>query len=109
MAGRGTSGAEDSFDTDVTAIEKLCTHAMAQIRAVPDPDRAFECATRLVSLGQDIAERGAGERAVAAARIKDARKQTLEALGDMYSMSKQRFGKLVEKGKKLRENPAGED
>lgn len=93
---------ETAVDTAVAALMQAYAGVVAALRAMRDPERHFARATELGDRLRDLVSDSTDERAAAAARILDAESLSLTALGERISMSKQRAGQLVEKGRKSR-------
>lgn len=82
-------------ETAVTAVDAAITDAVDAIQRTDDPDLAYRAATRLVELLR-AAEKIAGPlRARAAARIQEAGRLSIAALGRRLGMSKARADQLL--------------
>ena len=77
------------------------------MREMKDPNRYFARATELGEVLRDLVSKSTDERALAAERIFEAESLSLTALGERYSMSRQRYEQLVKKGRKIREADDG--
>lgn len=96
---------EHALAAAMAAVKEDYEEAAMQIRAISDPQRAFERATELVSMLREITGHAADERAFAAERIKERERLSLAQLGERIGMSKQRAGKLLERAEKARQQP----
>ena len=99
MAGRDD---ETDVDAAVAALLQAYADTVTALRKMRDPGRHFTRATELGDTLRKLVSDSTDERAAAAARILEAESLSLTALGARISMSKQRAGKLVEKGRKTR-------
>lgn len=95
---------EDEYRAALTAFRELWEKLVAAERAA-DPQVHFDRASEVGELLAKYVSENAGERGAAAIRIRDTESLTLTALSERISMSKQRAGKLVERGQK----PQGSD
>jgi hypothetical protein len=95
-------GDEDNLDTAIAALLRAYAGVVTALHSLSDPARQFARATELGDVLRKLVSESTDERAIAAARIVEAESLSLTALGERISMSKQRAGKLVEKGRKAR-------
>jgi hypothetical protein len=103
LLGMADSDDEAQTDAAVAALLQAYADVVAALRAMRDPGRHFARATELGDTLRKLVSDSTDERAAAATRILDAESLSLTALGERISMSKQRAGQLVEKGRKVRE------
>jgi hypothetical protein len=103
LLGMADSDDEARTDAAVAALLQAYADVVAALRAMRDPARHFARATELGDTLRKLVSDSTDERAAAATRILDAESLSLTALGERISMSKQRAGQLVEKGRKVRE------
>ena len=93
---------EDDYPAALAAFREAWGRLLAAIRATREPQAHFDRASEAGEVLSKLVAEDAGERGTAAARILDAESLSLTGLGQRISMSKQRAGKLVEKGRKSR-------
>lgn len=95
------------MDAAVAALLAAYADVVAAMRAMEDPDSYFTRATELGETLRTLVSKSTDERALAAERILEAQSLSLTALGQRYSMSRQRADQLVKKGRKIREGDDG--
>lgn len=98
----GDGSNEDNLEAAVAALLRAYAEVVTALHRLRDPGRQFARATELGDVLRKLVSESTDERAIAAARIAEAESLSLTALGERISMSKQRAGKLVEKGRKVR-------
>lgn len=95
------------MDAAIAALLAAYADVVTAIRAMHDPDRYFTRATELGDTLRMLVSKSTDERALAAECILEAESLSLTALGQRYSMSRQRADQLVKKGRKIREADDG--
>lgn len=98
---------QSPLDAAVAALLRAWADAVTALREIEDPDEQFKRAGELGDTLRGLVSKSTDERALAAARILEAESLSLTALGQRYSMSKQRADQLVKKGRKVREASDG--
>ena len=98
---------EQAFAAALAALKEAYDDAVTYLRAIPDPQRAFEAASELADMLREKAERASDERAFGAERIKERERLTLTALAERISVSKQRAGQIIQRADKARRKPEG--
>jgi hypothetical protein len=93
---------EGDYPAALAAFRAAWDRLLTAVRATRDPQAHFDRASETGELLSKLVAEDATERGTAAARILDAESLSLTGLGQRISMSKQRAGKLVEKGRKSR-------
>lgn len=92
-----------SFEAAIKSLEEAHERAASVIRALPEPQQAFEYSTGLADKLRLLAEASADLRAETAVRIAEHEKLTLAVLAKRISTSRARAGQLVQRGKKTRQ------
>ncbi|TDC96023.1 GntR family transcriptional regulator [Actinomadura sp. 7K507] len=97
--------ASRAFGAALESLEEAQERAASVIRAMPEPQQAFEYSTELADKLRLLAEDAADLRAQTAVRIAEHEKLTLTVLAKRISTSRARAGQLVQRGKKQRHAP----
>jgi hypothetical protein len=104
MAASESTEAGQAVTAAIGALSRVYGEAAAAIEAIPDPQGAFESATKLADTLREVAEAAADLRARTVARIWEEEKVSLAALAERIGVSKARAGQLVQSAKKAKEN-----
>mgnify|MGYP001953633748 CR=1 FL=1 len=94
--------AAKAFMAALESLEEAHEKAVSVIRAMPDPQQAFDYSTQMADKLRELAEAAADLRAQTAVRIADHEKLSLTVLAKRISMSRARAGQLVQRGKKTK-------
>lgn len=96
-------GQEPSLNDLVSDIPRTYEAAVGWIRSAPDPQQAFDAATKLASLLRDLADSAAEIRAETVARIWKTEELSVAGLAERIGVSKARAGQLLATAKTRKE------
>ena len=95
MADQERTQPEETAAEALDALTAAYREAVATIKAIPDPQRAFEYATQLANALRDIYREASELRTHTAARIWEAEELSLAALAERIGVSKARADQLI--------------